>query len=310
MWDAILTAFLRTNLPSTATVYLAIDRTGWRTVNLLVVSLIWKKRAIPVGWIRLETLGCSHYRDQTRLLSKALTLLSAYSVVVLGDREFCSVALARWLGEQGAHFCLRLKISTQIQTTDGAWQALSHLGLTPGTQAFLRPVRVAKTQGFGPATIAGKWKRRYRGFAPDEPWFILTNLSTLDKAISAYQRRFGIEEMFRDFKSGGYRLEGCHVDGRRLMAIVMILSMAYLWATVQGTHLKRTARQAYLTRPERQDETQMRHSAFRVGVAAYRWVPIWFDCQQQVQHLMRLNWGKIDYYLKGLKAMDAILISL
>jgi len=36
----------------------------------------------------------------------------------------------------------------------------------------------------------------------EEGWFILTNLESLEAAIKAYKKRFGIEEMFRDFKRG------------------------------------------------------------------------------------------------------------
>jgi hypothetical protein len=174
----------------------AIDRTGWGFVNLLMVSLIWDHRVISLCRVRLDKLGSSHYDEQTALLSQALSILSAYTVVTLGDREFCSVDLARWPGEQGGYFCLRLKASTQIQIEDEEWQALSKLGLTPGHHVFFNQVSVTKTKGFGAARVAGKWKRRYRGFVPDEPWFILTNLESLDEAIAAYQKRFSIEEKY------------------------------------------------------------------------------------------------------------------
>jgi len=36
----------------------------------------------------------------------------------------------------------------------------------------------------------------------------LTNFEDLETAIIAYQKRFDIEDMVRDFKSGGYSLEG------------------------------------------------------------------------------------------------------
>jgi hypothetical protein len=60
------------------------------------------------------------------------------------------------------------------------------------------------------------WKRKYWGWSPDEGWFILTNLPDLESAILAYKKRFGIEEMFRNFKKGGYNLEGTNVTGERL----------------------------------------------------------------------------------------------
>ncbi|MEM6453076.1 MAG: IS4 family transposase [Cyanobacteria bacterium P01_D01_bin.105] len=310
LWQRFITIFLHTKLSESQTVYVAIDRTGWRSVNLLMVSLIWQKRAIPIAWIRLDKLGCSHYCEQTQVLTTALSYLSAYSVVVLGDREFCSVELASWLGEQGSYFCLRLKASTQIKTGETEWQALSKLGLQPGSHVFFNELKVTKTKGFGAAKLAGKWKRRYRGFAPDEPWFILTNLDSLDTAILAYQKRFSIEQLFRDLKLGGYCLEACRLEGKRFMAMVLLISMAYTCATTQGQQLKRRALQQYIARPERAARSQKRHSAFHVGLAAHRWVPVWHECQQLVSTLMRLNPGKIHNYLKGLKAMNAVLAAL
>ena len=51
-------------------------------------------------------------------------------------------------------------------------------------------------------------EKNYWGFQTKEPWYILTNFGDLETAIIAYQKRFDIEEMFQDFKSGGYSLEG------------------------------------------------------------------------------------------------------
>ena len=105
-------------------------------VSPLVVSFIWRKRAIPIYLQRLKTLGNSHLTTQKTALEVALLALSAYKVVVLGDREFCSVDLAGWLGEQQAYFCLRQKKTTHIQPHDKDWIALGELGLTPGTSCF------------------------------------------------------------------------------------------------------------------------------------------------------------------------------
>jgi hypothetical protein len=45
---------------------------------------------------------------------------------------------------------------------------------------------------------------KYRNIITKEPWYILTSLGGLQAAVDAYAKRFGIEEMFRDFKGGGY----------------------------------------------------------------------------------------------------------
>jgi len=40
--------------------------------------------------------------------------------------------------------------------------------------------------------------------------------------------------MFRDFKSGGYKLEGTNVTGERLVVMVLLIAIAYTTATMQG----------------------------------------------------------------------------
>jgi hypothetical protein len=116
--------------------------------------------------------------------------------------------------------------------------------------------------------------------------------------------------MFRDFKLGGYCLEACRADGKRFMAIVLLIAIAYTCATSQGQQLKRQALQKYVARPESWGNPYRRHSAFHVGIAAYRWVPFWPQCQQQVSALLALDRNKIAYHLRGIKAMNAVLATL
>lgn len=312
LWLGLFSLFLRHQKGTIArTVYVAIDRTTWGNINLLMVSFIWRKRGIPLYWQRLETLGNSNLSTQKKVLKVSLSVLSAYKVVVLGDREFCAVDLARWLGKKKAYYCLRQKKSTHIQPSDETdWIALGKLGLSPGMSCFFNQITVAESKGFGPAQVAGKWKRRYAGFAPDEPWFILTNLDSLDAAIKAYQKRFSIEEMFRDLKSGGYCLEKTQVDGKRFMTIVLLIAIAYTCATPQGQQLQQKALQKYIARPETTGRTHKRHSAFHIGLTAYRWVPFWPRCHQQVHALLRLDRNKIEYHLRGLRAIDTVLATL
>ncbi len=72
---------------------------------------------------------------------------------------------------------------------------MNDLGLVHGISFFLKGVKLTKTRGFFNFNIAGKWKRKINGVAPKEGWFILTNFDSLEFAISAYKRRFDIEEI-------------------------------------------------------------------------------------------------------------------
>jgi hypothetical protein len=72
-----------------------------------MVSLIWKRRAIPLYWSLLPKLGRSNFEEQTTNLQQVLPLFSEYKVIVLGDREFCSLD-ARILAEgKGCVFLLK-----------------------------------------------------------------------------------------------------------------------------------------------------------------------------------------------------------
>ncbi len=136
LWFAYLKQWLEEHCQKGERVHIAIDRTSWGTVNLLVVSLIWNKRGIPLYWELLDKLGSTSWEEQRDALSKVLPLLKDHRVVVLGDREFCSVKLGRWLNEQECYFCLRLKCNTNIREAQQAWRELAALGLTPGTSLY------------------------------------------------------------------------------------------------------------------------------------------------------------------------------
>lgn len=49
-------------------VYLAIDRTSWGVINILMVSIIYDNRAIPVYWICLNKKGSSNLEEQQKVL--------------------------------------------------------------------------------------------------------------------------------------------------------------------------------------------------------------------------------------------------
>lgn len=56
----------------------------------------------------------------------------------------------------------------------------------------------------------------------------------MELAIAAYKKRFDIEEMFRDLKKGGYNLEATNVSGFRLIMLILLIAIAYTYATIQG----------------------------------------------------------------------------
>lgn len=157
-----------------------------------------------------------------------------------------------------------MKRNEFIQGEDEIWQPLDSLGLKPGISRFMPNIKVTKTQKIQGFNVAGKWKRALKGRSPEEGWFILTNLTDLPAAINAYKKRFNIEEMFRDFKRGGYKLEDTKVSGNRLTSLILIISFAYSMATFQGQKIKRIGVQKYISRVKEYGRLTRRHSSFYV----------------------------------------------
>jgi hypothetical protein len=155
-----------------------------------MVSLIVDHRAIPIYFELLDHVGNSDLETQKSILSRILPLFKDYRKILLGDREFCSVELAKWLKQQGkTYFCLRLKRREYLEIEKEIWVQLKEVGLAPGVSLYFQGVKVTKAKGFS-ANIAWKWKRKYRGWTAEEGWFILTNFEILEQALSAYGKRF------------------------------------------------------------------------------------------------------------------------
>ena len=306
IWFPIIEELLRRYFTSEKIIYLAIDRTNWCRINLFMVSIIWDKRAFPVYFTLLPKLGSSNITEQKNIIQKVIPLFKNYKICLLGDREFCSVKLAKYLQELGVYFCLRLKKNEFVEYQKNVWLELNDLGLVPGVSFFLKGVKVTKTGGFLGFNVAGKWKRKINGIAPKEAWFILTNFNSLESAISAYERRFDIEEMFKDFKTGGYNLEDTNVKGERFISLVLLIAIAYTGATIQGQKIKRKGVQSYVARVKEYNRLERRHSSFYVGLYGYNWVDFKDNCIDLVVTLMRLNPSKREYYQKGINAMKLI----
>ena len=307
IWIPIISKWIETEFEPKEVVYIAIDRTQWAMINILMVSLVINNRAIPLYFELIDHVGNSDLQYQKSILGRVFNFLSKYKVVVLGDREFCSVELARWLNQQeNVYFCLRLKKSTYIQIEEETWTSLQNLGLLPGMSLYYQGVKVTKTKGFCPVNIVGKWKRKYRGMTAEEGWFILTNLDTLEQAILAYQKRMGIEEMFRDFKLGGYNLESTQLSGHRLYSLILLISLAYSQSTLAGRAIKTKGVSKYIGRTKEKHRSFRRHSDFYLGLSAPDWL---LSCQllaPESRALMRLSPHKFANYQQGLKAISLI----
>ena len=136
----------------------------------------------------------------------------------------------------------------------------------------------------------------------------MTNIENLDSAIRADRKSFDIQEIFRDFKSGGYNLEETKITYFRLRVIILLIMIAYTAATFQGKRIKQMGLQKYVGRVKEFGRTFRQHSSFYIGLygessAALRvslrrqlafplgqtWVKFIEQCAEAVAELMRLT---------------------
>ena len=85
IWFPIIENWLTQNFSENQSIYLVIDRTKWQRKNLIMISLIYDKRAIPIYWEFLPRMGNSNFEEQSKIFSQVLGLFNKYQTVILGD---------------------------------------------------------------------------------------------------------------------------------------------------------------------------------------------------------------------------------
>lgn len=311
LWFPIIKSWIQEEWKGAKIIYLVIDRSQWRAINLLMVSVVLDHRAIPIYFRLLPKKGNSNLAQQKQVLEPVLALLQDDKIVVLGDREFCGVDLGKWLSEEKkVYFSLRLRKNEYIELEEQIWFQLSDLGLAPGMSLYYQGIKVTKTKGFSGFNLAAKWRRKYRGKSSKEPWYILTNLDNLSAATWAYSKRMGIEEMFRDFKLGGYSLESTQVGNERLISLILLITLAYSYSIFLGQTIKDKGIAKYVTRPTEPQRVYKRHSNFSIGLNGGNWLDSIAFFRDVVQELIGFSSHKNDYYRLGMKAQSLIQSAL
>ncbi len=74
------------NFPSE--LVLILDRTQWQNTNILMISLAWKKRALPIYWKILTHKGASNLTEQTAVIRPVLRLLKGQKIILTADNHF------------------------------------------------------------------------------------------------------------------------------------------------------------------------------------------------------------------------------
>jgi hypothetical protein len=309
-WFPVVQQLIQQEFQLNSRLIITLDRTQWKENNVLVIAVIYKKRAIPIYWKILDKRGSTNLREQQSVIKPVLRLFKNYELVFLGDREFHGVELSYWLKTKKSrhkiYFIFRQKQTTHFKKHRGKYHKLSKLGISPGTKIFFSNIYITKNKGFGRFNLAAYWKRRYNQKSEKEPWLLLTNLDNFEEVIKIYHYRMGIEAMFKDCKTGGYNLEGTKANVHRLTNLILLIAIAYTISALKGKLIKNSGFQKYISRLDEKKRKSKRHSNFWIGLYGDLWIIAWDFLVNIVQDIMNINRSKLPLYQKGLRAMSIL----
>ncbi len=248
--------------------------------NILVVSVGFRRRSIPLVWKALDHRGSSNLTDQQGLIQAAVALLPPdVRISVHGDSEFRSQELFGWLRTHGYDAMLgvdgRVWVYDTLQGTDAGQPLANRLtALPPQTQTgrkrkhrtspvtYLADVYMVKEVRNGPVNIIAWWERDDDGKVVLHA--VMTNLPATSRTKALGKRRMWIETAFRDWQSGGFHLDETGIDDRdRLARLLLVLALAYLWLVSLGRWV---VKRSYRRRIDDGSARQWHFSLFQLGV--------------------------------------------
>jgi len=225
--------------------------------QLLMVSIAYRRRAIPIVWTWVKGRGHSTAIKQLALLRYVYKLIpSNVSVSVVGDCEFGAIAVLDQLDTWEWQYVLRQQSDVLIDLTlHNHWQCFGDIIQRPGQSHWLGRGFLTKTHVYETYLLA-HWKRGEK-----TPWLLATNYPSKQQALCAYRRRMWIEEMFGDFKGHGFNLEDSHLRHfLRLSRLTLAVVLLYIWLVAFGSRVIKNGQRSLVDRADRKDL-----SIFRIG---------------------------------------------
>ncbi len=233
-----------------STLVLAIDGSVvGRGCVCLMMSVIYKGRALPLGWIVVAgKKGHFPENQHIEVLKQAKSLVSAGTdVIILGDGEFDGVEWQAEIAEYSWSYVCRTAKSTLV-CEEEVWFKLTEWGVSPGECLNISNVQFTQ-QAYGPVMVIAWWDAIH-----EEPIYLVTNMDLAEEACRWYQKRAHIETFFSDQKSRGFHLQKSHIsDPVRLARLLIAACLAYIWMIYLGVIARRDQWVSSIHRTDRCD---------------------------------------------------------
>jgi hypothetical protein len=265
-------------LSSAGELVFAIDgSTAGKECMVLMVSVIYKKRAIPVVWIaRKGKKGHLPESFHCQLIEKLIAIAPENChKTLLGDGEFDGNSLQALLKEHGWNYVLRTRKDMLAKEDYSDDFCLKSLGTGRGEYFFLSDILVTQQQ-YGPVNLLVWHNKKYK-----EALYLLTNLDFPAQISRFYKKRFIIETFFSDQKTKGFQLHRSRLDDpERIIHLLIAACLAYIFLLLVGLQATNHKLLVQIHRKSRCD-----WSLFTIGKRAF-------------QHLIDQRiWYKLSYSL-------------
>ena len=200
-----------------AQIMLAIDRTDWSfgktRHNLLIVSVLYGKTAVPLITLSLEKKGNSNCDQRAQLLDKILLAIPRHRIkAILGDREFMGEEWFKLLKERHVPFVMRIRNNITIAQGD-------FVGPVCDFPTTKQPTEHGKVQ-IGPRCL-----ELSTTYSKGDLVTVISD--NVRDPLGLYKQRWGIETGFKCLKSNGFNLEDTHLrHPERIKMLVQICAIA------------------------------------------------------------------------------------
>lgn len=257
---AALTAWMLRAWPAGQPVVLLVDETSLQEkLRVMVVSLAYRHRALPVAWrcYRPSRWPAKQVPLIVSLLSPVAAMLpQGCPVLVQADRGIgTSPTLLRALAKRRWCFLVRVQGTVRVRLPQGPVVPFARLA-TKGGCRWEGNVEVFQKAGWLRCRAIAQW-----GPGQREPWLLVTNAPWISGAH--YGLRMWEELAFKDFKSAGWQWHRSHVwEPDHAERLWLVMALAYAWTLALGSHVLSTP----TWRQELTRGRSMRLSQFQLGV--------------------------------------------
>ena len=259
--------------------------TGGQGCMILMFSVIYRKRAIPVVWHVVKAKKGHLPESAHRALLKKLAEIvpSDCQVSIVGDGEYDGCDWQKDIADLGWNYVLRTGVGRLIETEPGEQVKIGTMAPEKG-QTFFMLYEAAFTQKrYGPVNLLIQHQKGYK-----DPIYLLSNLDFPPAISQLYKKRFKIETFFSDQKSRGFNIQRSKIGKpERLAKLLIATCIAYIFCILAGVKAYQSKFYPQIHRTDRSDL-----SLFSIG---FRFIEFLVDIRQWRAFQLKLIPGQLDH---------------